>query len=100
MAPTTVNFGRRTIGTTRTQAVKLTNNGPGVVTFGPFPVLATTGPFTAAMGTCGTTLAVGRSCNLSVSFTPTVVGPVTGTLKVTSNAVGSPLTVSLTGTGR
>ena len=46
------------------------------------------------------TLAAGRSCNLSVSFRPTVVGPVTGTLTVTGNAVGSPRTVALTGTGR
>ena len=58
------------------------------------------GPFTATMGNCPTTLAAGRSCNLSVSFTPTVVGPVTGCLTVTSNAVGSPRTVALTGTGR
>jgi hypothetical protein len=28
------------------------------------------------------------------------VGPVTGSLTVTSNAVGSPRTVALTGTGR
>ena len=101
--PTTVDFGRRAVGATRTQSVRVTNNGPGTVTFAATDPVVTTGPFTATLGDCPVapaTLAVGRSCKLSVSFGPTVVGPVTGSVVVRSNAVGSPQTVSLTGTGR
>ncbi|HET6967626.1 MAG TPA: peroxidase family protein, partial [Ornithinibacter sp.] len=100
VAPATVDFGRRAVGSVRTQSVRVTNNGPGTVTFSG---VTTSGPFTATLGNCPVapaTLAVGRSCNLSVSFRPTQVGPVTGSLTVTSNAVGSPQLVNLTGIGR
>ncbi|MGA8045784.1 MAG: peroxidase family protein, partial [Dermatophilaceae bacterium] len=102
-APTTVGFGRRAVGTARTQNVRVTNNGPGVVTFAATDPVATTGPFTATIGNCPAapaTLAVGRSCNLSATFRPTAVGPVTGSLSISSNAAGSPRVVTLTGTGR
>ncbi|HKF22615.1 MAG TPA: choice-of-anchor D domain-containing protein [Candidatus Angelobacter sp.] len=38
-------------------------------------------------------------CNISVSFTPTVVGAVSGTLTVPAQAPGSPLVATLQGTG-
>ncbi|KAB7741891.1 choice-of-anchor D domain-containing protein [Nostocoides sp. F2B08] len=97
--PATVDFGRRAVGTTRTQSVRVRNNGPVALTF-PTNPLITTGPFTATMGNCPASLAVGRQCNLSVSFTPAAVGPVNGTLTVGSNAVGAPHSVGLTGIGR
>jgi hypothetical protein len=48
---------------------------------------------------CRATVAASASCTISVTFTPEVNGPRTGTLTIDSNAVGSPHTVSLTGTG-
>ena len=101
--PATTAFDRTALGATRTQNVRVQNNGPGALLFAATNPVTTTGPFTATLGTCPVapaTLAAGRSCSLSVSFRPTAVGPVTGSLTVTSNAVGSPRTVALTGTGR
>jgi hypothetical protein len=49
--------------------------------------------------TCGTTLAPGASCTISVTFKPTTVGTLNATLSVASNAAGSPQTVTLAGTG-
>jgi hypothetical protein len=98
--PATTAFGLRRVGTTRTQSVRVTNTGPGTVTFAAVSPVTTTGPFTATLGTCPATLAVGASCNLAVSFAPTQIGPAVGTLTVTSDAIGSPQTVNLTGTGR
>jgi hypothetical protein len=104
--PATTAFGRRAIGTNRTQSVRVANQGPGVLTItsvsaanGPLTPSATA-QFTAALGTCAAPVAVGRTCNLAVTFSPTVVGPLTGTLSVVSNAVGNPRTAALTGTGR
>ena len=57
-----------------------------------------TGPF-AEGNNCGTSLAAGASCTVSVSFAPTAAGAATGTLSVNSSAPGSPLTVALSGTG-
>jgi hypothetical protein len=63
-----------------------------------FTSIAATGDF-AQTNTCGTSLAVGANCTISVTSTPKTVGAKTGTLTITSNACGSPNTLSLTGTG-
>jgi hypothetical protein len=57
-----------------------------------------TGPFSET-NTCGTSLAAGATCSVSVKFAPTTAGAATGTLSVNSSAPGSPLTVALSGTG-
>ena len=44
---------------------------------------------------CGSSLAPGASCTVSVTFSPTSQGNVTGTLSLTDDAPGSPQTVSL-----
>src|SRR4029077_14495146 len=49
--------------------------------------------------TCGSSLAAGASCTISVTFTPTASGTRSGTLSVTDNAPGTPQTASLSGTG-
>jgi len=100
VTPATVAFGNRVVGTTRTVNVRVSNNGPGNLVFAANPLSLPAGPYTATMGTCPTTLAAGRSCNLSVSFRPTVVGLATRVLTVTSNAAGGPQTITLTGSGR
>ena len=45
------------------------------------------------------TLAPGSTCTVDVGFGPTAAATSTGTLSITSTAVGSPHTVSLNGTG-
>jgi hypothetical protein len=57
-----------------------------------------TGPFSET-NNCGTSLAAGGSCTVSVTFAPTAAGSASGTLSVNSSAPGSPLTVALSGTG-
>jgi hypothetical protein len=54
----------------------------------------------AVVGTCGTSLASGASCAVSISFTPTATGTRTGTLQFVDDASGSPHAVTLTGTGQ
>lgn len=49
--------------------------------------------------TCGNSVGAGRSCEVSVTFTPTNAGISNGTLIVTDSAPDSPQTVTLTGTG-
>jgi len=49
--------------------------------------------------TCGTSLAAGANCKISVQFHPPGLGTTPGTLTLTSDAPGSPHTVALSGTG-
>ncbi len=60
--------------------------------------VSVTGAFSQT-STCGTSIAAGASCTVSVTFSPTAAGAATGSLSVASSAPGSPLTVALSGTG-
>jgi hypothetical protein len=64
-----------------------------------FSSITTSANFTET-NTCGSTLAAGKNCTISVTFTPTQVGALTGTLSVNDNGTNSPQTVSLSGTGK
>jgi hypothetical protein len=49
--------------------------------------------------TCGTSLPGYSSCKIAMTFTPSAVGAVTGSVTVNTSAANSPLTISLSGTG-
>ena len=54
----------------------------------------------ATVSNCGTVVAAGASCGVSVTFTPTATGARTGTLSFVDDASGSPQAVTLNGTGQ
>ncbi len=94
--PASLSFQPQAINTTSgPQLVFLSNTGTGALTFSGSGIAAN-GDF-AQTNNCGAALAPQTSCTITVTYTPTVTGPETGSLTVTSNAV--PLTVALTGTG-
>jgi hypothetical protein len=96
IAPSSLAFQPQAINTTSgPQLVFLSNTGTGALTFSGSGI-ATTGDF-AQTNNCGSALAPKTSCTITVTYTPTVIGPETGSVTVTSNA--APQTVSLTGTG-
>jgi hypothetical protein len=55
--------------------------------------------FLKSATTCGTSLAVGASCTVSVEFKPAAAGALTAALSIADNATGSPQSVKLSGTG-
>jgi hypothetical protein len=67
----------------------------------PFTVssIAISGDFAVASNNCTTVSPAGGSCAIGVTFTPTQVGTLTGTLTITDNSAGSPHTVQLFGVG-
>jgi hypothetical protein len=96
LSPLTLNFGSQSTGSSsRAQVITLTNTGGGVVTISSFAV---SGDFSQT-NNCGTSVAVGSSCTISVMFTPTGSGTRSGTLSISDNAPGSPQMVTLSGTG-
>jgi hypothetical protein len=95
-SPTTLTFAAQPVGTSSSpQIAKLTNSGFGALNV---TKISTTGDFSES-NTCGTSVSAGRSCQISVTFTPTASGGLQGTLSVTDNASGSPQSVPLSGTG-
>jgi len=94
--PTALDLGGQRAGfATAAQTVTLANTGTGPMSIASISV---DGEFTQT-NTCGSTLAAGASCAISVSFQPAVssLGQRTGTLRVADSAPGSPHTASLTG---
>jgi hypothetical protein len=85
--------------TSAAQTVTLTNTGNIPLTLTGITVTGTNASSFAQTNTCGTSLAGSASCTISVTFDPTAGGALAGTLSIADNALGSPQTVALTGTG-
>ena len=96
VTPTTVLFGDVSVGTaTAAKTITLTSSGSGTLTISS---ITASGDF-AQTNNCGTSVAAGENCTVSVVFTPTATGTRSGTLSISDNSSGSPDTVTLTGTG-
>jgi len=100
--PLSLYFSGHTVGTTSTLPLTLKNSGTSTLTFSQMTIVgANAADFKYTSG-CGTTLAVGASCTVSVKFTPSVKGSRTAALSIYDNDgyQNSPQAVSLTGTGK
>ena len=98
---TLVDFAGQHINTTSSpRTVTLTNIGRDPLTLGTISA-SPAGRFTASdPGACaGRTLARDEFCQVRVTFSPVVVGQLSGTLTVTHDGNHSPFTVALAGTG-
>lgn len=96
-----LTFSGQTIGSKSSALqVNLTNTGGASLSIGE---LRTTGDhasdFIMSDNTCGTSVAAGAKCSISIVFNPSAPGNRTASLIVSDDASGSPHTVSLTGIG-
>ncbi len=95
-----ITFASQIVGTPSSpQMINLQNTGTATLTGIAISVAGTNAPDFAETTACGTTLAAGSSCAISIVFTPGAVGARTATLNVADNASGSPQSVPITGTG-
>jgi FG-GAP-like repeat/Abnormal spindle-like microcephaly-assoc'd, ASPM-SPD-2-Hydin len=96
--PTSITFAQQQISTTSAaQSVTLTNSGKAALAISKVAISGVNATDYAETNTCGATLAVNDSCQVSITFTPTAQGTRTGGLSVTDNAPGSPQAIGLTG---
>jgi hypothetical protein len=96
ISPTAFDFGSVPVGTTSAQqTVTITNvSGSSVVMSGAG---GAAGEFGGVQNCQGKTLAAGASCQMFYAFTPTAVGPVTGSTNGTWN--GQAFQLTFTGAG-
>jgi hypothetical protein len=95
-SPASLTLASTTVGLTSiAKIVTLTNHLTTSLTFST-PVA--TGDFAVASNTCAS-VGPGLTCTVGVTFAPTVVGTLTGTLTIPYGAFGSPSVVALSGTG-
>jgi hypothetical protein len=94
VSPTALNFGSVATGSKSSAQTVTVSNPTGSAA--AVSSIAATGDFSQT-NTCGSSIAAGGSCTVSVTFAPTATGSRTGTLTV--NAGGVTSAVSLSGTG-
>jgi len=94
--PLKLNFGNQTINTTSAEeSVTIKVSGVNPVNVGAI----TPSVNFAVTNTCGSSIVGGGNCKIGVTFTPTQVGSVTGTLTINDADLSSPQIVPLSGTG-
>jgi YVTN family beta-propeller protein len=100
LSATSWNFGNQKTGTSSAaKSITLTNSGTTPLILSN---LSISGNFALASGTSctsTTTLAPAGSCLIKVTFTPTSKGSRSGSVTIKDNALSSPSTISLSGTG-
>jgi presenilin-like A22 family membrane protease len=100
VTPGSLSFGNQTTGTTSArQSTTLKNTGNAALTISGITIAGANPSDFAQTNNCGSSLAAGSSCIISVTFTPASVASFTASLEVADNASGSPQKVTLSGTG-
>lgn len=103
LTPTTLTFPSTAKGSTSASMnVTLKNSGSGPLTISGIVITGTNytsfGGTTSVTNGCGSSVAAGTSCIISLYFKPLATGSLTATLEVSDNAAGSPQKVTLDGT--
>jgi hypothetical protein len=97
ITPSSFSFGNVAVGTTDSQTIQLSNTGTAALTVSQVSVAG------SAFSTSGLTLPLtfspGQTSTFNVQFSPVSAGSASGSLTITSNAPGSPVTMALAGTG-
>lgn len=100
LSATTLVFGSETVGTkSAAKTVMLTNVGTTALAISTVAIAGTNAADFAETNTCGTSVAAGKSCSISVTFTPKAAGARSATLRITNNGGASPQAIALSGTG-
>jgi hypothetical protein len=94
--PGSLGFPNQGVGTnSAAKNVTLANTGAAALSI---TSIGATGDFLQS-NTCGSLVAPGARCTVSVTFAPSATGQRTGAITISSNAVNNPQTVALSGTG-
>jgi hypothetical protein len=97
LSSSVLNFGYHQIGTSSlVQKVTLTNGGLVPLTISSIAI--DNADFTQT-NTCGSSVAAGKSCTITLTFKPSQPIAESATLTINDNAVNNPQTATLTGTG-
>jgi hypothetical protein len=96
-SPTSLNAGSALVGVTSVaKKVTLTNTGAASLTIHG---VTASGNFSETDTCSGQTLLPSATCDISVTFTPSVTGIIPGALTISDNTPQSPHIVALSGTG-
>jgi sugar lactone lactonase YvrE len=98
LTPSTLSFTTVAGSTPAPQMATLTNGGTASLVISSVTIGGATGGAFSETNTCGTALAAGASCSITVSFSGTGVGSYVASLQVADNAPSTPQSIALSGT--
>lgn len=99
VSPATWDFGSQAVGTSSAgQSFTLTNSGTSSLAIN-FVQLATGQAFKISENTCGTSIAAGGGCSISVTFDPSVLGSASDAVQISYGSPTTIFSISLTGNG-
>jgi hypothetical protein len=96
-APASLAMNATRVGASSTKTLTITNTGTAPMTISG--VTTTGAAFSANRGTCTAAVAVGKSCKINVTFTPTAIAAFTGSVSIQGN-IRNTVTTALSGSGR
>jgi hypothetical protein len=101
-SPSAVSVGSFADGTSAPpENLVMTNDGSANLSVSSITVTGTNSTDFSQTNTCLATSPITPTgtCTISITFTPSIVGPETAVLQITDNGVGSPQMLNLSGTG-
>lgn len=94
-------FGNLQVGKTSIKkTVILTNTGVATLAISSIAVKGLTPNSFIETNNCGTSVATGKACTITVAFKPLRTGNLSAAVIITDKAIGSPQQVTMTGTGQ
>lgn len=100
MSPTTLALGSLNVGSTGTvQKITLSNSGNAEFSLSGVRASGANALDFQVKTTCESKLAAGKSCDINVAFTPKSPGDKSASITIAGEAIGSPATTKLSGTG-
>ena len=98
-SPASLDFGSHSVGSHTTQTVTVTNAGKNTVAITGTTIQGGNSGDFSRQSSCGSGLAAGQSCTISVTFTPQKTGSRSSTLVIRNLGGVHLLDVPLSGTG-
>lgn len=99
VSQTIISYGTVKVGTSSVQTSVLTNVGSAAVNLSSIAFTSPSPSFTLSNG-CGTSLATGASCSLTLTFTPQKNGALSAKVRISyPGGVGNPQYIEMTGSG-
>jgi hypothetical protein len=95
--PAGLVFPAQSLNTTSSTQTVTVTNGDSAQTISSIAISGTNAADYSETTTCGSSLAVGATCTITVSFTPSASGLRKASLVITDSAPGSPQVVNLSG---
>jgi len=100
LTPASLSFGSVPVGTTSpAKKITLANKGTAALSISSISLIGADPGDYAQTNNCGSSVGAGKSCTISVTFTPSQTGTRTASVSVSDGDAGSPQVATLTGTG-